>query len=71
VSSQLLVFEGLGGGIRDRGIKGQGTVGDDHLTARKHDGLGVGVAGGDRMQQNGRGNLGPLDACGRGGGENA
>jgi len=65
VGSQLLVFEGLGGGIRDRGIKGQGTVGDDHLAAREHNGLGVGVTGGDRVQQHCVGNLGTLDTRGR------
>nr|WP_253940098.1 hypothetical protein [Diaphorobacter sp. JS3050] len=68
VGSQLLVFEGLGCGIRDRGIEGQRTVCDDHLATCEHHRLGVSCAGSHRVQQHGVGNLGPsvpvVDATG-------
>jgi len=60
VGSQLLVFEGLGCGVRDRGIESQRTVGDDHLAACEHHGLGVGITGSDWVQQYG---IGELDAA--------
>ena len=66
VGGQLLVFEGLDGGVRHRGVKSQSAVSNDHGATREHHRLDVGVTGGNWVQQHGTRDLGAFQACGGG-----